>query len=141
MALEIQLERMHVIEAMNARDVVVQRLADAYVSINQKNATIEDLKRDRGQRNSGLLVPSDLKADTTTGDEEKRKLVEHVTKLEGLVRSLQDDLKYLKSTNGNDVRSPVDPPPHYEEGRVHYLKVTFFFTFIVVLVVTQFFAG
>jgi len=48
MALEIQIERMHIIEAMNARDAVVQRLAEAYVSINQKNATIEDLLREKG---------------------------------------------------------------------------------------------
>jgi hypothetical protein len=112
---------MHVIEAMNARDAVVQRLADAYDIINQKNDTIENLKREYGAQCARLLSPSGTRPDADE-DGEKRKLHEHIAKLEGVVRNLQEDLKFWRSTNGGDGRSPSDPPPNYEEGRMH-LKV------------------
>jgi hypothetical protein len=122
MALEIQLERMHVTEAINARDAVVQRLADAYISINQKNTTIEDLRREKGALSPVLTSSSDTKVGNSE-DVEKWKLIEHVAILEGVVKGLQDDLKHFKSIESGRVKSPRDPPPHYEEYRTPPFKV------------------
>jgi hypothetical protein len=122
MALEIQLERMHVKEAIGARDAVVQRLADAYISINQKNTTIEDLRREKGPLSPVLTSSSDTKVGNSE-DVEKWKLIEHVAMLEGVVKGLQDDLKHFKSIESSRAKSPRDPPPHYEEYRTPILKV------------------
>jgi hypothetical protein len=73
MAIEIQLEKMHLAEAINARDTIAQRLADAYVSINQKNAVIENLRHKSGQ------IDSDVSNGTNFDqDEEKRKPLEDI---------------------------------------------------------------
>ncbi|KIK47710.1 hypothetical protein CY34DRAFT_73516, partial [Suillus luteus UH-Slu-Lm8-n1] len=45
-ALIIQMERMRVAEVIAARDTVVERLEDAYVSVWQKSATIDRLQRE-----------------------------------------------------------------------------------------------
>ncbi|KAG1819769.1 uncharacterized protein BJ212DRAFT_1267581, partial [Suillus subaureus] len=44
LALIIQMERMRVAEVIAARDTVVERLEDAYVSVRQKSATIDRLQ-------------------------------------------------------------------------------------------------
>jgi hypothetical protein len=46
LALIIQMERMRVAEVIAARDTVVERLEDAYVSVWQKSATIDRLQRE-----------------------------------------------------------------------------------------------
>lgn len=46
LALIIQMERMRVAEVIAARDTVVERLEDAYVSVRQKSATIDRLQRE-----------------------------------------------------------------------------------------------
>ncbi|KAG2139042.1 hypothetical protein DEU56DRAFT_980433 [Suillus clintonianus] len=46
LALVIQMERMRVAEVIAARDTVVERLEDAYISVRQKTATIDQLQRE-----------------------------------------------------------------------------------------------
>lgn len=46
LTLIIQMERMRVAEVIAARDTVVERLEDAYVSVRQKSATIDRLQRE-----------------------------------------------------------------------------------------------
>ena len=107
MAIEIQLERMHVVEAMTARDAVVQRLADAYVSINQKNAIIDDLKRNRG------LCDSETKALSTVNPiQDEEKPAKDVPKLED-----------LHENPSNGINPLGDAPPSYEEGELCSVKV------------------
>jgi len=45
---KIKIERMRVTEALAARDTVVHRLEDAYISVRQKAATIDRLQRELG---------------------------------------------------------------------------------------------
>lgn len=45
MALQIEVEKQRAAEALNARDAVVQRLSDAYISIRQKTSIIEELRK------------------------------------------------------------------------------------------------
>jgi len=119
LAIEIQLERMHVVEAMNARDAVAKRLADAHVLINQKNAMIEGLKKAR-QFCSPIV---DARSRPTTPLQEQGNLNRVGDLGSGLgmvVGGLQDNLG-LKLDIPNRLKSPIGmiggnaSPPGYEE--------------------------
>jgi hypothetical protein len=115
MAIEIQVQRMRAVEAMNARDAVVQRLSDAYVSLGQKNAIIECLRQEQeASQKHGLASSSEFGA--ATGLVETSKLKAEVSMLEEIVKSLREEVKFLKETANNATRS-LDPPPRYDEAR------------------------
>jgi hypothetical protein len=121
MAVEIQIEKMRVVEAMTARDAVVQRLADAHLSIRQKVAIIDRLefeKEDLRRRMSVLQGPCDEEY-----EEEKTKAGSEIDRLEGIIKSLQEEVRLSKEIR-TDARKPLtDPPPRYEEGKADLIKV------------------
>lgn len=122
MAIEIQLERMRVVEAITARDAVVQRLTDAHVSIRQKNAAIDRLELERDQLNRGLPV---LSGPGDEENEEKLKVGSEIERLQGIINSLQEELRLLKCIRPDAGKSTSDPPPRYEEGKADSIKVRY----------------
>jgi hypothetical protein len=100
MAIEIQLEKLRVVEAMKARDVLVHKLSDAYISIREKTEMIEQLKQAISNGNpASISHPSwDQKAEIAVPRTQ-------VADLEALIHDLR-----LGS------RNVIGPPPTYEEA-------------------------
>jgi hypothetical protein len=114
MIIEIQTERRRVTEAVNARDAVVQRLADAYESLHQKTVIIEHLQQQAQPEPRG---DSPFPFKTHVGGEKVEMLRMRDEKLrsENTIKDLRDEIKFLKETSPGLLKSP-DPPPSYEEG-------------------------
>jgi hypothetical protein len=92
MAIEIQVERMRVVEAITARDAVVQRLNDAHVSIRQKAAIIDHLELEMEDMRRRLLIlkgPCDEEY-----EEEKTKAGSEIDRLQGIIKALREDVKF-----------------------------------------------
>lgn len=132
MAIEIQLERMRVSEAMAARDNVVHRLTDAHVSIRQKVETIQSLELEKEELIRKLSANSDPAAATATkgpinGDTDTFKsqveLELEVAKLRATITGLHEQVKLMRETRSESRRTSVDPPPSYEEGKSDSVKV------------------
>ncbi|KAF9481346.1 hypothetical protein BDN70DRAFT_855397 [Pholiota conissans] len=101
-ALELQMERMRVEEAMKARDSALDRLCDAYASIRQKNEIIEHMQEER-ESNGATPFPTYLIRVKDTVEIDKLKA--HIVALEATVEELRAV-----------VSKPTDPPPCYEEN-------------------------
>lgn len=115
MAIEIQIERMRVSEAISARDSTMQRLSEAYVSLRQKAALIETLKQELEASNNGPLPRS------PTGNLAERleneKLNAHILSLETTIAELRSEIQSLKDQAAANSRNQiVDPPPQYDAG-------------------------
>ena len=111
MALEIQIERLHVTEITKARDAALQRLSDAYVSIRQKTQVIERLQQEREVK--GLpRVPVHI-----SPLEERTEidcLKAHIVGLEATVGDLRFTIQRLQRQLPIGSQS-LDPPPCYQE--------------------------
>jgi len=120
MAIEIQLEKSRVVEAMNARDLLVQKLSDAYTSIREKTELI-----DRLQQTLNTTTNTDHTthlANPQNWTQAPEILPNQVADLEALIQDLQ-----IGS------RNTMGPPPKYEEedGKVRDVlsDITHTFTF------------
>src|ERR1700728_3656991 len=82
MAIEIQVERMRVVEAITARDAVVQRLNDAHVSIRQKTAIIDHLELEKEDLRRRLLMKGSCDEEY---EEEKTKAGSEIDRLQGII--------------------------------------------------------
>ncbi|EKM81270.1 hypothetical protein AGABI1DRAFT_72163 [Agaricus bisporus var. burnettii JB137-S8] len=104
MAIEIQLEKLRVVEAMKARDVLVHKLSDAYTSIREKTEMIEHLKQALSTGNPTSVPPSSL---PVAWDQNPETAVPRtqVADLEALIQ----DLRF-------GPRNAMGPPPTYEEA-------------------------
>ena len=121
MAIEIQVERMRVVEAITARDAVVQRLADAHISIRQKVAIIGRLELEKEELERRLSVskgPCDEEH-----EEEKTKASLEIDRLQGIIMSLREDVRLLKEIRTGARKPLTDPPPRYEEEKADSMKV------------------
>ncbi|TFK20120.1 hypothetical protein FA15DRAFT_625850 [Coprinopsis marcescibilis] len=125
MAVEIQIERKRVAEAMRARDALVDRLADAYMLLRRHSDVIEYLQEERKASQqekvtlptalSGRTSPAALPADSAPFLDPKA----HIAALEATVDDLRDLVRYLKMHELTEEKAVChDPPPHYEEGVV-----------------------
>jgi hypothetical protein len=110
MALELQLEKQRVKEALSARDNLVKRLNEAYMTIRDKNDLMDRL-------GVGLCNDCDKnKAHPSDSDQ--------VIQLKQKVRELQEEMALLKSAqDGSGGGGGVagggksgDPPPSYQDG-------------------------
>jgi hypothetical protein len=121
MAIEIQVERMRVVEAITARDAVVQRLNDAHVSIRQKATIIDHLELEKEDLKRRLLI---LKGPCDEEDEEeKTKAGSEIDRLQGIIKTLREDVKLLREIRTDTGKPLTDPPPRYEEGKASSMKV------------------
>lgn len=110
MALEIQIERMRLVEIVNARDAAVQRLSDAYVSIRQKQDIIDRLQKEREDKYSPRFTPNSLLR-VPTEQADILALKAHINTLETII----EELKAAAKENTLLPAKPADPPPNYEE--------------------------
>ncbi|KAF8652803.1 hypothetical protein AX16_004155 [Volvariella volvacea WC 439] len=131
MALELQVERMRVVEAMNARDATVQRLSDAYNALRQKTAVIEQLQETIKRSASENAPVAERTTDVKDGQMKAKD--EEIAGLEKTLKALQEEIRVLKvsaaSENANasakaGTKSP-DPPPQYEEAPVKAVNSPF----------------
>jgi hypothetical protein len=128
MSLEIQVERLRVAEALIARDNVVHRLTEAYVSIRQKTAAIEQLQREKETLLINAHASSYNSKLPTTHDEKKSD--DEVIRLEGVIKKLEDEIRLLKQNAGESTKFVGDPPPRYEEGKPSVSKVRYSLLFL-----------
>ncbi|TFK65345.1 hypothetical protein BDN72DRAFT_845674 [Pluteus cervinus] len=118
MALELEVERRRVVEALNARDVTVTRLSDAYLLLRQKTAQVERLQIAIQSGTTSELSSTDVKP--KLADQKK-----DVAVMENTIRMLQDEIRNLREERVQvpqpiarpppGSRSP-GPPPRYDEG-------------------------
>jgi hypothetical protein len=121
MAIEIQIERMRVVEALTARDAVIQRLTDAHVSIRQKVAIIDRLESEKDDLEMKLSVfkgPRDEEH-----EEEKTKAGSEIDRLQIMIKGLREEVRLLKEIRSQTVKPVADPPPRYEEDKADSMKV------------------
>ncbi|KAF8959740.1 hypothetical protein BDZ97DRAFT_1836777 [Flammula alnicola] len=109
-ALELQIERLRVVEITNARDAALQRLSDAYVSIRQKNEIIERMQEER-ESNGAAPFPTHLIRVRDTVEIDKLKA--HIATLESTIEDLRSVVRELPQSGA---AKPIDPPPSYEEN-------------------------
>ncbi|TFK45525.1 hypothetical protein OE88DRAFT_1740212 [Heliocybe sulcata] len=116
LAVSIQLERARVAESLAARDVVVRRLADAYISIRQKADTIERLHHEKRQLIKLLNCKNDLgHAELECSSVGQIDAGEDTARLEGTIQELHDEIELLKKMKIG-VSECEAPPPSYEDG-------------------------
>ncbi|KAF8162712.1 hypothetical protein B0H34DRAFT_856362 [Crassisporium funariophilum] len=108
MALEIQIERMRVAEISSARDAVLERLSDAYVSIRQKSEIIDQLQQERESKG---WAPLPIQLSHAAEQTEIDSLKAHIVTLDATIEVLRDTIQ--QSTIA--CSKPIDPPPCYEE--------------------------
>ncbi|GLB35623.1 hypothetical protein LshimejAT787_0211880 [Lyophyllum shimeji] len=110
LALELATERMRTVEAMKARDAVVQRLVDAHESIRQKTAALELL-----QQKSRATSPFLADSASTPEKIEMARMKDEIARLERTIVELRIEIRCLKESAANLVK-PIEPPPRYDEG-------------------------
>lgn len=111
LAIEIQIERLRVVEISKARDAALQRLSEVYVSIRQKNELIEQLQRE--QEGSGLS--SAIQLPKSLDSAEVISLKAHISDLEKSVEELRSVIRQQTGRSCIPIK-PNDPPPCYEES-------------------------
>jgi len=111
MALEIQIERLRVIEITRARDAALQRLSDAYVSIRQKTNVIEQLQQGREVKG---LAPFPIHLSPLEERTEIDSLKAHIVNLESTVEDLRLTVRRLQRQLSIGCQA-LDPPPRYQE--------------------------
>lgn len=119
LALEIQIERMRVVEFLKARDAAVERLADAYTLVRQYSELIEHLQQDRIAH--GLEKLDLTKVDSLTKSVDPPLPLDpqaHIAALEATIKDLREINRYLKEYDASETKSMRDPPPHYEDNAV-----------------------
>lgn len=102
MALDLQIERLRVGEVMKARDNVLNRLADAYVVIRQKNEIIERMQEGRENKGAAPFPTHVIQVQDTV----------EIDKLKAHIATLEATIEQLRSLSAK----PTDPPPCYEEN-------------------------
>lgn len=120
MALEMQVERIRVMEVLKARDVAVGRLADAYTTVRRYSEFIDQLQQDRVVRGLENLKFTDNDADEHTAGAGLTPLdpKAHIAALEATIKELREINGYLKEYDACEGKAMCDPPPHYEENLV-----------------------
>ena len=111
MALEIQIERLRVIEISKARDAALQRLSDAYVSVRQKTQVIERLQQEREVKGLARIPIHVSPLEERT---EIDCLKAHIVGLEATVEDLRFTIHRLQRQSSIGSQ-PLDPPPCYQE--------------------------
>ena len=121
MALEIQAERMGVVEATHARDAAVNRLFDAYTSIRRHSELIEQLQKEREERGLERLRYPEALLERQSVVNKECALSARIQELEALVEDFQQINQCLKDHGPFERRALCDPPPHYDDG-VHTVR-------------------
>lgn len=115
MSLETQTEKQKVADAMLARDAAVERLSEAYSSLREKTSLIDRLQR---EFKAQALHETSFNQRTASPAQafqvaESKKLKQEIATLEGIVRSLREEIRVLKE--GHRVAT-TDPPPGYDDN-------------------------
>ncbi|EMD34276.1 hypothetical protein CERSUDRAFT_140652 [Gelatoporia subvermispora B] len=93
LAMELQLERMRVEEALSARDAVVTRLADACKSIRQKATLIERLQSEKSAlecQGGGMEIRA---GERGIREVDKRRFIGEIGRLAEIIKYLENQVK------------------------------------------------
>lgn len=125
MALEIQVERMRVVEVLRARDAAVERLSDAYSLVRRYSELIERLQEERVASGlERLSLGGSGPAYDTGGSTAVLDTTAHIASLEATIKDLREINRYLREYDACEGKTLCDPPPNYEENIV---KASFLF--------------
>ena len=128
LAIEIQIERLRVIEISNARDAAIERLSEAYSSIRQKNELIEHLQQESRIGRSGLASAlTQLSQNRSLDYQEAESYKAHIATLEKTVEDLRSVLRQQQQQpQQQSLASKVsDPPPRYEESALKASTISY----------------
>lgn len=100
MATSIASERRKAVDARKARDEAIQRLTEAYISVEEKGETIERLTKELE-----LLKPSGRTMREAERISECVKLKAEIARLEGLVKDLRNEIKAAKTHKASSLFS------------------------------------
>lgn len=106
LALEIQVEKMRVVEATKARDAAVHRLLEAYTSVRRHSEIIEQLQKEREEHGLKKLDHC-LSSPSECNDA-------RILELEEMIADLRDINQCLKEYGAYERKMLFDPPPNYE---------------------------
>jgi hypothetical protein len=116
LSIELQIERMHLTEAMSARDTLAQRLHDAYSSLSQKTQILDTLvsERDNLKRE---LQDFKLSQGHAASSDFSPNAASELLRLQNTVLSLSNELNSFKQyDNENQVsRAHIEPPSREAE--------------------------
>lgn len=108
--LELQIEKIRVVEMTRARDIAVERLGDAYTLIRQKNEFIDLLQRERENKGAKPLT---IELSRSRDLEDIERLKSTVAQLHSTINDLRNVMRDMPAPT---LVKPVDPPPCYEEN-------------------------
>ncbi|TFK35505.1 hypothetical protein BDQ12DRAFT_688247 [Crucibulum laeve] len=129
MAIEIQHERIRAAEALAARDVTIQRLSDAYVSLLQKSELIERYECEWKRQNPGATTPTERAA------VEYSVMAEHARDLQNTIVDMSHEMERLKATVSSPLQT-IDASPNYEETPAKVYRRAAPITYIYALTTT-----
>ncbi|KAF8061778.1 hypothetical protein FPV67DRAFT_1586897, partial [Lyophyllum atratum] len=112
-AIDLSEERMRTMEAMKARDAVVQRLVDAHDSIRQKSATIDILQQNLQKSRAGSPFLSE--SVPTKEKVEMARTKDEIARLQRTIVELRIEIRVLKESAGN-LAKPTESPKSYDEA-------------------------
>ncbi|KAF5386687.1 hypothetical protein D9615_002059 [Tricholomella constricta] len=110
MAIEVAIERTRTLEALKARDAVVQRLVDAHESLRQKSAALELL-----QQKSRAASPFLADSAPTIERIEMARMKDEIARLERTIVELRIEIRLLKE-NAVNLMKATEAPPRYDEA-------------------------
>ena len=126
LAIEIQIERLRVIEISNARDAAIERLSEAYSSIRQKNELIEHLQQESRIGRSGLASAlTQLSQNRSLDYQEAESYKAHIATLEKTVEDLRLVLRQQQPQQQSLASKVSDPPPRYEESALKASTISY----------------
>ena len=106
-AIELEIEKVRVVEIAKARDTALQHLSECYISIHQKNAIIEEMRSELDRKGD---LPMKSRTNDTVDLAAHEQLKTHISMLETSNEELRLTVAQLKAS------AALDLPPSYESN-------------------------
>lgn len=106
-AIELEIEKLRVVEIAKARDTALQHLSECYISIHQKNAIIEEMRSELDRKGDR---PIQSRTNDVVDLVAHEQLKTHISMLKTSNEELRLTVAQLKAL------AALDLPPSYERN-------------------------